>query len=322
VAANLWSTKLFFDSGAVVVVSLGVILISILFWWPFVYRITHTIGALTSATNKIAEGKFDTRLKVRRSDEIGSLSEAVNSMAERLDNFVSGQKRFLGAIAHELCSPVSRLQIALELLEASGNTEQERVIADIREEVQEMSSLINELLAFSKAGIQGKDIQLTPVSLHQVIQQALLTISCESLITVEVDADICVLGDQLLLDRAFSNIFRNAVRYAANDGPIVVHAQQTGSNALITTCDNGPGVPPEAIKMLGQPFYRPEPSRSRSSGGVGLGLAIVKTCVEACEGNFSVRNRQPRGLEVSVELKIAAKPLANVPAENVEVQSP
>ncbi|HEY9776813.1 MAG TPA: HAMP domain-containing sensor histidine kinase [Planktothrix sp.] len=313
---NLWQTRLFFDVGPLLTVALGIFLISILFWWPFVYRITRALWDLTKATNEIAEGKFDTRLNTRRSDEIGSLAESVNVMAERLENFVSGQKRFLGAIAHELCSPVSRLQIALELLEASGTSDQERVISDIREEVHEMSSLINELLAFSKAGIQGKDIQLVAVNIEPVIRTAIQKISSEHLISVDVGKNLTVLGDQLLLERAFSNIFRNAVRYAAKDGPITVHAHGSDDGVVVTTRDSGPGVPPESIKMLGEPFYRPEPSRSRASGGVGLGLAIVKTCVEACEGVVHVRNRQPRGLEVELCLKSCPRTSAesNIPA--------
>src|SRR5262249_19542307 len=123
---NLWQTRLFLDFEPVLAVIVGILALSILFWWPFIYRITRSLTQLTRVTEKIAEGRCDTRLKASRFDEWGCLSESVNSMAERLNDFVVGQKRFLGDTAHELCSPVARLQVALELLESSGTAEQER----------------------------------------------------------------------------------------------------------------------------------------------------------------------------------------------------
>ena len=68
--------------------------------------------------------------------------------------------------------------------------------------------------------------------------------------------------------------------------------------------DRGPGVPPEAIGRLFDPFFRPEDARTRETGGTGLGLAIVKSCVEACGGSVSVRNRVPSGLELTFRLKL------------------
>lgn len=69
---------------------------------------------------------------------------------------------------------------------------------------------------------------------------------------------------------------------------------------MVKIADNGLGVPPDAIENLAEPFYRPEQSRSRSSGDVGLGLAIVKTCVEACGGTFAARNKTPQGFEIEI----------------------
>jgi two-component system sensor histidine kinase CpxA len=313
---NLWQTRLFLDFGPVLGVIVGVLILSILFWFPFVYRITSALTELTRATERIAEGRFDTRLTTKRFDEIGCLSQSVNSMAERLNDFVVGQKRFLGDTAHELCSPVARLQMALELLESSGTTEQEKTIQDIREDVEEMSSLINELLAFSKAGLQGKEILLFPLGIKSLLDTVVAKACAEKLVTLAVADDLHALGDRMLLERAFGNIIRNGVRYAAQDGPINVAASRSGDEIVVTVTDCGPGVPPDMVKLLGQPFFRPEPSRSRSSGGVGLGLAIVKTCVEACNGTLKVKNRLPKGLEVEVHLKAAAK--SEAAADSVE----
>ncbi|HEY9793659.1 MAG TPA: HAMP domain-containing protein, partial [Candidatus Obscuribacterales bacterium] len=216
---NLLRSKLFIDLNTVAAALGGLMLVSILLWWPFVYRITRAMADLTSITERISRGQFDARVKVSRADEIGQLADAVNSMAEQIEMYVAGQKRFLGDTAHELCSPVSRLQVALELLDGSG---QENILADLREDVAEMSMLINELLAFSKAGLKGREVPLAPVALTASLKNVLDKTAGEANVSCSIPDGLGVLGDQLLLERAFGNVIRNAVRYAAADGPITV----------------------------------------------------------------------------------------------------
>jgi two-component system sensor histidine kinase CpxA len=304
-ADNLWQTGVFFDFGPVLILVGSVLLLSVIFWWPFAYRITRALAEMTKVTERIAEGRFESRVKGNKWDEIGSMGEAVNQLAARLNTFVTGEKRFLGDIAHELSSPIARLQIGLELLETSATKDQESMINDIREEVEEMTHLINELLAFSKAGLQGKEIELVPINLSTLLTAVTLKTASEQIVKLDIEKDLRVLGDQMLLERAFGNVFRNAVRYAAADGDIKVRAIHSGKEISIITSDSGPGVPQNAIEHLTEPFFRPEPSRSRSSGGVGLGLAIVQTCIESCNGSLAIRNRQPRGLEVEIRLQAA-----------------
>jgi len=105
------------------------------------------------------------------------------------------------------------------------------------------------------------------------------------------------------LVRALSNILRNALKYAADSGPIYMMAETRKDQVLIRVRDNGPGVPADLLDQLFEPFFRPEPSRDRDSGGVGLGLAIVKTCIETCDGTVSAKNIQPNGFEVTITLR-------------------
>lgn len=304
-APSLWNTRLFLDFSLFMAAVIGILAISLLIWWPFVYQMNRRLAQLTLATEKIAEGKFDTSLKPGIRDEIGRLAEAINTMADRLNVFVTGQKRFLGDIAHELCTPVSRLQLALELLESADGAEREKTFADLREEVEEVSNLINELLAFSKAGLRGTNLQLQPVELRPLLLSVIEKTCPADKIILDAPAGLYVLADRLLLERAVINVLRNGVRYALKDGPLEVQTSKSGEYVYLTFRDHGPGVPPEAIARLGEPFYRPEASRARSSGGVGLGLAIVKSCIEACDGLFSTRNRKPSGLEVELRFKMA-----------------
>lgn len=282
----------------------GVLALSVLFWLPLVRSITRSIGQLTAATEQIAEGRFETRVDTRRRDELGRLGESVNRMAARLSDHMTGQKRFLGDVAHELCSPLARLQLATGILGEQAPASLQRTVADVREEVQHMSTLVNELLAFTKAGLQPRDVPLTRVELGEVVRAAVLRENAAERVTADVPAGLGVQANAELLDRALGNLLRNALRYGGDAGPVVLTAKREGDRIILTIEDAGPGVPAGDLDRLGEPFFRPEPARTRESGGVGLGLAIVRTCVAACHGEVRFANRAPHGLRV--ELRFGA----------------
>jgi two-component system sensor histidine kinase CpxA len=123
-------------------------------------------------------------------------------------------------------------------------------------------------------------------------------------VQVEVQPELLAIADPELLARAAGNLLRNSVRYAGSAGPISVTANQDGGAIRITVADCGPGVPAADLPRIFDPFYRVDASRDRATGGVGLGLAIVKTCVEACGGSVTCRNRESSGLEVTILLEV------------------
>jgi len=281
-------------------------LFSALFWFPFVGRITRSLAQLNSATTRIAEGHFDVRVRSNRRDEIGQLGDSINRMAERLESLVTGQKRFLGDTAHELCSPLARIQVALGILEQRASTGSEACLADLREEVQHMSALIDELLSFSRASLTKTKLELRPAKLKELVERALRREGqAGSNVEVEVPDTLEVIAEPDLLLRAVGNLIRNALRYAGQNGPITISARTDAASVELVVADHGPGVPEEVLQRLFDPFFRLDDARSRESGGVGLGLTIVKTCVEACRGTVECRNREPYGLEVIVRLQRA-----------------
>jgi two-component system sensor histidine kinase CpxA len=92
------------------------------------------------------------------------------------------------------------------------------------------------------------------------------------------------------------------MKYAGDAGPIEAAAQRDGGDIILSISDCGPGVPPEALAQIFDPFYRVDVSRARETGGTGLGLAIVKTCIESCGGRVRCLNRKPHGLAVVMTL--------------------
>ena len=277
------------------------ILISVLFWLPLVRGITRSVTNMRSATARIADGHFDTQLNADRNDELGALAASINRMSERLAGLISGQRRFLSDVAHELCAPLSRLQVALGILEE--RLPETAKLGDVREEVDQISELVNELLSFSRASLNARKLQLRPVEIRPLLEQvtrreadgnAQVIIDCASAVSANADRDLLV--------RAISNLLRNAIHYAAHAGEIRLSARQKDGAIEIELADHGPGIPADALPQIFDPFYRVDQSRTRDTGGVGLGLTIAKTCVEACGGRIKLENVSPHGLRAIIEV--------------------
>lgn len=304
VSDSMTGNGFFFDPLPWMIVAVVVILISSLLWVPMVRNITQPLGRMTRATEEVANGRFDITIDEPRADEIGRLARAINHMTTRLAAIVSGQKRFLGDVAHELGSPIARIQFGLGALEQRVEEESRERVRDILDDVDHMSNLVNELLAFSRADLKASSVKLEKIDLLPVVQTVLKReITPKTEIITQIDPGIRVIASAELLTRALANLVRNATKYAWDAGPIVIAAEKRPEEVEIEVRDSGPGVPDELLDQLFEPFFRPEPSRDRNSGGVGLGLAIVKTCVDKCNGLVSARNLEPNGFAVTITLK-------------------
>lgn len=304
VSNSITGNGFFFDPLPWMVVVVAVILISVLLWIPMVRNITRPLARMTRATEEVAKGRFDVTIHEVRSDEIGRLARAINHMIARLSVFVKGQKRFLGDVAHELGSPIARIQFGLGALEQRVEGKNRKRVSEVMEDVDHMSKLVNELLAFSRAELRLDTVKLEKIDLLPIVQRAVKReITSAAEIIIKIDPGIRVVASSELLTRAIANLVRNAVKYAGDAGAIYISAEKRKDVVEIEVRDNGSGVPEDLLDQLFEPFFRQEPSRDRDSGGVGLGLAIVKTCVETCEGTVAARNLQPNWFAVSISLK-------------------
>ncbi|NOZ00829.1 MAG: HAMP domain-containing histidine kinase [Deltaproteobacteria bacterium] len=303
VSDSMTGHGLFINILPFVVVILVILVLSSLLWLPLARSITRPIAGMMRATEKIAGGRFDVRVEANRADEIGRLGAAINEMSARLDAHVTGQKRFLGDVAHELASPLARIRLGLGILEDGIEDKERERVRDVQEEVQRMSELVDEILNFSRADLAPRKATIQTVDLAPLIQKVVDRERKEHEdIRVSMEDGLRPFANPEMLARALSNLIRNAIRYAGDAGPILVEARRDGDRAVIEVLDSGPGVDEEVIPRLFEPFYRPEASRNRDTGGVGLGLAIVKTCVLACRGAVTARNRTDGGFAVAITL--------------------
>lgn len=301
-AESVWSLGYLFGLHLWAGVAAAAVGISILFWFPFVQSASRRLTRLTKATEEIAEGHFDVRTGIKGRDEIHRLGSAVDSMAGRLDTMVNGQKRFLGDVAHELGSPIGRLQVAMEILEQRADEKLKDAITDARDEVQQMSALVNELLAFTKAGLSTPTAEIRSVEMTPILTESISKEDPDGRVTLRLTDGLTARADAPLLARAVANLIRNAIRYAGDSVPITLTATRWADQVHLIVEDEGPGVPAASLPRLGEPFYRPELARTREGGGVGLGLAIVRSAITASGGEVRFSNRQPHGFRAEIIL--------------------
>jgi two-component system, OmpR family, sensor histidine kinase CpxA len=300
-ADGLDGSGMFFEFRPWLLGGLAVLLLSLAFWTPFVWRITHYIRRLTSATDRVAAGQFKISLPSRGNDELGNLGDAIDAMASRLDHLVSGQKRFLGDAAHELCAPLARLRTGLGILEMKlGDAETTRLAA-IESDAQELATLVEEILAFSRAGHRTPLPQL--LMLEPLLLEVIAREAGEPPLEMNLPPGLAAVVDPTLLSRALGNLMRNARIHAGPEAQIRIDAVDHVDFVEITVMDDGPGVSPDELARLFEPFYRPDRSRSRDTGGSGLGLAIVRTAIEACGGETTASLPLGGGFAVTVRLK-------------------
>jgi two-component system, OmpR family, sensor histidine kinase CpxA len=278
----------------------AVLALSLAFWTPFMLGITRYLHKLTLAADGIAAGNFHLSLPRRGEDELGRLGRAIQTMAARLDLLIAGQKRFLGDAAHELCAPLARLRAGIGILEHKLGDTRAADLDGIEAEAGELAALIEEILAFSRA--RSRPASPVPLPLAALVYQAAARERADGALRMEIPDGLTVQADASLLVRAFGNILRNSLVHAGPQAAITVAATTEGDRVTVLFADDGPGVAAEELPRLFEPFYRPDRSRTRETGGFGLGLAIVRAAAEACGGTATAFLPPGGGLGIRMEL--------------------
>jgi two-component system sensor histidine kinase CpxA len=299
-ADHLDGSGMFFDFKPWLWGGIAVLVLSLALWTPFVWGITRYIRRMTAAADQIASGIFKVSLPSRGNDELGDLGRTIESMAARLDHLVSGQKRFLGDAAHELCAPLARIRTALGILEMKLSDMDSTPLSTIEADTAELAALVNEILAFSRAG--NRCPSLRSVALEPLVREVLAREAAGLDVEVSVAPALTAMADPTLLGRAVGNLIRNAAVHAGSSSKVLITGKETSENVLITVADNGPGVPAAELPRLFEPFYRLDRSRSRDTGGSGLGLAIVRSAMESCGGEAIASLPENGGLTVTLRL--------------------
>ena len=259
---------------------------------------------LRRVMDRFGQGDLAARSGSTRRDEIGELSRSFDKMAGRIETLLVAERRLLQDVSHELRSPLTRLDVAVELAITSDDPGPS--LARIRRDIDRLTVLVNELLQLTRAEGDPAVLDLEEIRMDELSQGLLDDCEVEAQtkgcrLVLHSEKSCSVLGERELLRRAVENVVRNAIRHAPESTPVEVNLEAGAESVRITVRDHGPGVPEELLPNIFEPFFRVEGHRSRSSGGIGLGLAIARRAVALHHGRITARNAAP-GLAVTIDL--------------------
>jgi signal transduction histidine kinase len=257
-------------------------------------RITRPIRLLAEG---VAAGRVEHAdpLPVGGPPEVRRLGDAFNRMRSLLIDHVAARTAMLGAIAHDLRTPMTRLSFRLEHLPEADR-------AKAQADVDEMHGMVTALLDFVRGGSDPLvPIRMDLSALVETLVDDMTDMHRDVVVGDSVRAVIG--GDAAALRRCIANIVENAVRYGAR-ARLSLRVERDW--ALLTVDDDGPGITSAQMARMCEPFYRGEQSRNRATGGVGLGLSIARAILEKHGGQLSFANREEGGLRVTAALPLVA----------------
>lgn len=269
---------------------MGIIILAVSVW--VVRRVAAPLAALSAAAERLGND-----LNAPPMPEIGTIetrraSHAFNTMQARLRNLIESRTRMLGAISHDLRTPLTLLRLRSENVE--NVTEREKILATIGE----MDGMVATTLAFAR----DEDITETrrPTDVTALVQ-SIVDDMVDARLPVKMEPAKPVVYDcrPAALKRAIRNLIDNAIKYGKKAS---VAIKPTSKSIEITIDDEGPGIPEQELIRVFEPFYRVEKSRSPETGGVGMGLAIALSAVQAHGGELNLSNRLTGGLRASIVL--------------------
>ena len=281
------------------------------------WYLTKPIVRLRTATRRLAAGDLTARTgasPTSRRDEVAGLMRDFDAMAERIETLLKAQSRLLNDISHELRSPLARLNVALGLTRQRAGVESVDMLDRIELEASRLNELIGRILTLARLEDGEQLVPQTPVPLDDLVATIAEDAEFEAqarrchVKTSIPRGDWLVRGNPSLLHSAVENVVRNAIRYTHEGSSVEVALSSDpaigGNEAVVRVSDSGPGVPPDALDKLFEPFYRLDEARGRQTGGIGLGLAITERAVRFHGGKVTAFNRQPNGLMVEIRLPL------------------
>ena len=285
-------------------------LVSLIFAALLAWYFSKPIRKLRAAFEAVASGHLDERLEPvmgKRRDELADLGRDFDSMVQRIQQLMDGQKRVLHDVSHELRSPLARLQAAIGL----ARQQPERIddsMTRIEREAVRMDTLVSELLTLSRleAGMAGKlneDVDLSELLSNVMDDARFEAEACGCRIEIEEYSRAIIRGNAELLHRAVENVVRNAVKHSPVGGLVSIKTHQNNDQTIwIYVSDEGTGVLEKDIQSIFEPFFRSD--EIKNSDGHGLGLAISRRVFNAHQGRISAHNCSTGGLCVTITLPI------------------
>ncbi|MGQ0740824.1 MAG: HAMP domain-containing sensor histidine kinase [Alphaproteobacteria bacterium] len=254
-------------------------------------RVARPLSQLATAADTVARGGNTPRLDVRGPDDLRRAAEAFNAMSDRVQRTLDSHRQLLSAVGHDLRTPISAMRITAELV-------QDAEIRDrLTRNLEELQALTETVLDAARAAPGEEMRRVDLIALMESVCGDLSDLGQSVECGIEGSAPCICRPNELR--RALRNLVENAVRYGARAR---VHLEQNDTFHTIVVEDDGPGIPPEQLERVFEPFVRLESSRSSATGGAGLGLTLARTIAREHGGDVTLENRKGSGLRVRLTL--------------------
>jgi signal transduction histidine kinase len=257
-------------------------------------RLARPLRDLTRAADAFGGRTEPVAVPARGPEDLRRAIDAFNAMNQRVLALLDEKDRMLGAIGHDLRTPLASLRIRIESMEPEG--EREAAIAKLGE----MNAMLEDILVLARSGRAREEARPVDVAaLAEAVVEEYRALG-ENVAFIASPRSVAQV-QPVLLRRALRNLIDNAVKYG---GDARVAVATAGEQVSIAVRDDGPGIPADEIERSLQPFYRLEGSRNRETGGSGLGLAIAQAIAESHGGRLELHAGEPRGLTATIILPL------------------
>ena len=269
----------------------------------------HALKPLREFSDKIEEVQIqnlaDSRIEESKIKELNQLSVSYNKMLERLQDAFEVQRQFTANAAHELRTPLSLMQVQLDLYHSTqhpgSDADTLQMIKMVTEQNDRLSKMVKTLLDMSELQTVGRDEQIIMDDLVDEVLEDLEPLAQEKNIKlIGKCKDITMVGSDILIYRLVYNLVENAIKYNHSGGQVTVTVYKEQKHIYLSVADTGSGIPKELRERVFEPFFRVDKSRSRKLGGVGLGLALVHEIVRVHDGSITVKSNPSGGTILEV----------------------
>ena len=264
----------------------------------------HALKPIREFSDKIeevqAQNLADSRIEASKIKELNQLSVSYNKMLERLSDAFEIQRQFTANAAHELRTPLSLMQVQLDLYHSTqhpgSDADTVQMIKMLTEQNDRLGKMVKTLLDMSELQTVGRDEKIILNDLVDEVLEDLEPLAQEKNIKlIGKYKNITMIGSDILIYRLVYNLVENAIKYNHSDGQVTVNAYKKQKHIYLSVEDTGSGIPKELRERVFEPFFRVDKYRSRELGGVGLGLALVHEIVRVHDGSISIKSNPAGG---------------------------
>lgn len=267
---------------------------------------------LQSLAANVSRGDFSGRVETTRSDEIGELASAFNTMSSSLEAQEERKREFTSNLAHEMRTPltyISGYTHALKQISDDTDSDASNYLNTIEKETARLSKLINDLTDLNHLQEDLFTVEREPIVVAQLLVDTIelfrIHLAARSVqLRLDIEEDLIILGDPNRIQQVFYNTIDNAVKYVSDGGVIQIGLHESAHSVRYEVQNEGLTISKEDLSRMGERFFRTDKARTRTTGGTGLGLSIVKEIVRLHDGVFTMDSDPASGTIVTIDLPI------------------